>query len=91
MKLNENFFTLIYVLLTIGVAYLAMTLPISPLRILSSSANSVALYLVSLIGFIFYLYNTGRNVMEEIFDEHNIALAQFLGLFAVGLAIVIHG
>jgi hypothetical protein len=29
--------------------------------------------------------------MEEIFDEHNIALAQFLGLFAVGLAIVIHG
>jgi tellurite resistance protein TehA-like permease len=91
MNVNEKHFTFIYVLLVLGLGYAAMTLPISPLRILSSSANSVALYLTTLVGFSYFLYGTGRDVIKEIFDENNAAVAQFLGLFAIGLAIVIHG
>jgi sugar phosphate permease len=91
MKINEKHFALIYVLVAGILAYAAMTLPISPLRILSSSANSVALYMGTLVCFVYFLYGTGQDVMKEIFDENNTALAQLIGLFAVGLAIVIHG
>lgn len=91
LKLNEKHFSLIYIGLAIALGYAAMVLPISPLRIVSSSANSVALYIGTLVSFMYYLYSTGRDPIKEIFDDHNTALAQFLGLFAIGLAIVIHG
>lgn len=88
---NEKHFTLLYAVITIGVVYLASILPYPALRIFGSSAQSVALWLASNIGLIYFLNGVGCDVHEEITKQHNTALGIMIGMYGIALAIVIHG
>lgn len=91
MKLNEKHFTIIYTILTIIIIYIANLFPIPAIQILGSSAQSVALWLLSNAGLIYFLNGTGCNVYKEIIEDQNTSLGLMIGLYSIGIAIVIHG
>jgi hypothetical protein len=89
--MNEKHFSVIYTLITVGVVYLASKFGIPALRIFSSSMQSVALWLLSNIGLVVFLNGLGCDVHREITEDGNVALGLMVGLYSVGIAIVIHG
>ena len=88
---NEKHFTILYTVSTIVLIYIINMFPIPQLQILGSSAQSVALWLLSNAGMIYFLNGTGYNIHTEIAKEHNVALGLMIGLYSIGIAIVIHG
>jgi hypothetical protein len=89
--MNEKHYSILYALITVVVVFFASTLQIPALRIFSSSMQSVALWLLTNVLLMVCLYGVKFDVLKEIIEEKNAALAQVIGLFAVATAIVIHG
>jgi hypothetical protein len=88
---NEIHFALIYMVFALAGVCAATYYDISPLNIMSSSANGVTIWLISMIGLMTFLNGLKCNVVNEIVTKQNKALAILVGLFGVGVAIVIHG
>jgi hypothetical protein len=90
-KANELHFSIGYLFLTLVIVYIASQYEIPALRILGSSIQSVSLWLLSVVGFAYFLGTTGTDITHEIVKEYNVALGLLMGLYSIGMAIVIHG
>jgi hypothetical protein len=88
-KVNQNHFVVGYILVTLGLVYFANTVPYPALRIFSSALNSIALWLGTMIGLVYFFNGTGCDVHKEIVDEHNVALGILIGLYGLAIAIAI--
>jgi hypothetical protein len=87
--LNQNHFIAAYIIVTLGLVYAANNVPYPALRIFSSAANSIALWLGTMLGLVYFFNGTGCDVHKEIVDEHNIALGILIGLYGLAIAIAI--
>jgi hypothetical protein len=89
--MNEKHYTILYAVVSFAIVYLASILGFPPLRIFSSSMQSVALWLVTMVGLVYFLNGVGYDVHKEIAIEHNTGMALLVGLYGIAIAIVIHG
>jgi hypothetical protein len=88
-KINQNHFTLVYIIITLGLIFAANNVPYPALRIFSSALNSIALWLGTMLGLVYFFNGTGCDVHKEIVDEHNVALGILIGLYGLAIAIAI--
>lgn len=56
---------------------------------LGGSLMNLGLWTIAFFGFMYFQYSTGRRVDQEIFDEHNLAVATFNGMVAIAMALLI--
>lgn len=61
------------------------------LTAIAGSALNIGLFLAVAFGLQFFLAGVGRNVLKDIFDEHNTAAAYYIGAIFLALALLIKG
>lgn len=61
----------------------------SVLGMLGSTLFNLSFFLCAAFGLQFFQLGIGKNIQEEIFDEHNIAAGIYQGLLFIAIAIII--
>jgi hypothetical protein len=97
--IDQRHFAWVYLIATIGIIVIAFryfNADTGPdygavIRIVASSMQGVALWLVTALGFAAALNGLKCNLYEEIVDQHNMAIAVLLGFAWLSLALIIHG
>lgn len=89
-KANENHFGLLFLILTIVVAWIfAPGRELVLMDIIVLKMVYVAILLSVMIGFLFFLRGTRYDVMKEIFEENNSGAAVFVIGVLIALSMVI--
>jgi len=88
-KSTETTFNWIYFAGSMIISAFAFYFGLTYLQILSMALLKVAIYFISLSGFVKFLYKVKFDILEEIFIQHNTSAGVFLAGLAIGLAIVI--
>lgn len=86
---TEHTFNWVYFIGSLVISAFAFYFGLAYLQILSMSLLKVAIYFLSLSGFIKFLYSVDFNILEQVFKEKNPAAGTFLAGLAIGLGIVI--
>lgn len=87
--MNHNYFAGILTVLAVALAFFAQQLTGQNLEILAIKLVNVALLTGTSLAFIKFTKGTKFDVLKEIFEEHNISAAIYIGLFVLALALAI--
>ena len=80
MKINHNLFTVVFVILSvIATGFVVQSgADLTVAELVSTKLFNAAVPMGLFLGFVYTLRGTAYDVLEEIFDQHNIAAAIFL-------------
>lgn len=88
MKTETIYAIIICAIAGIGAYFFAPGRELALADIILVKVVSVAVFLSVAFGLIYAMRGIQRNIMAEVFDEHNTAAAFFTGLVLVALAMV---
>ncbi len=93
MKANHTFYTSIVVVATIGlIAYVLQSGQTDLIQIITMFTGimfNVAIFLTVIFSLQFFQYNIGTDIQKEIYEENNLAAANYQGMLFIAIAIII--
>ena len=88
-RINEHAFTTIMLLIATGMMFHSYSGTVEAYRVISLIVLKVALFLNISDLYVKFLGSLGRDLNKEIFDDNNVASAQYISGFRIALAIVL--
>lgn len=89
-KLNESHLSIVWVVIALVVGiFLSPTLQLNLSEILVLRVVKLGLFFGTMASFIWFFNGTDADVYEEIYDEHNVALAILFAGIAWAVATII--